>query len=370
MSDAVSVAVVSLDTPELGTLPPSKAQQIRDTFVPMADMLQGFEGDFRAIMDEAQNEEAVTPELSARARRLRLDIAKVRIAAEKARKAIKEEYLLASKAIDGTNNILKWAISQKEDALAAIEKIEELREAERLEFLQAERADLLAPYVEDAHERDLSGMDDDVWDTYLAAKKKEHNDRLEAERRAEEERAEAERVRAVERERSREASPFYDWLPEDTRDALGTVPVEEYTAALAAAKGAKAAHLAEQERIAAENARLVKAREAAEKKRKAAEAKAKRERAAVEAKVAEERRKREALETADRERKAAEAAAEKARQKAEAEAAKAPVKARLGAWVEAFALPDLPGADHEVARHVRDKFEAFREWAKKEVGGI
>lgn len=378
-------AVVSLDTPELGTLPPSKAEQIRATFVPMADMLDEFEGDFRAIMEEAQDEEDVTPELSARARRLRLDIAKVRIAAEKARKAIKEEYLLASRAIDGTSNILKWAISQKEEALEAIEKIEERREAERLEWLQQERVALLAPYVEDADERDLSGMDEDVWGAYLGTKKQAHEDRIAAEKKAEAERIEAERVDALERARHAEFAPVYDFVDTDTYRSAGTLSDEEFAAALSAAKEAKAAHDAEQERIRAENERLANERAEAEAKAKAEreaaekarqdelariEAERKKEREAAETKMAAERKKREALEAAERERKAAEAAAEKARKKAEAEAAKAPVKARLSYWVDSFALPELPGMEHEVATHIRDRFAEFQAWARKEVDNV
>lgn len=180
-------AVLVLETPEMAALPPSKSEQIRNVFVPMADMLKEFEGDYAQIAQEALFE--ITPELSARARRLRLDIAKVRIGAEHARKTLKEEYLLAGKAIDGTNNILKWAISQKEEALESIEKHAERAEASRVAALQVERVEALLPFTEDAAARDLGSLDADVWDAYLAAAKGARARRDAAERGAEEERA-------------------------------------------------------------------------------------------------------------------------------------------------------------------------------------
>ena len=378
---------VSLDTPELAALPPSKAEQVRAVFLPMADMLQGFEDEYNSVMAEAAEE--VTPEVSKRARRLRLDIAKVRIDAEKARVAIKAEYLLATKAIDGTNNILKWAVSEKEQALEAIEKHAERMEAERMERLQAERAEALAPYVEDAADRNLSGMDEDVWTAYLAAKKKEHEDRLAAEAAAEAERRERERIAALTVERERKIAPVFDFFegPYDPAE----VSDDDFAAALASAAEKKAAHAAEQERVRKERERLEKEaaenekarqaelakieaerqkeRERLEKERRAELARIETERAKERAAAEAERTRLAALEAAEADRKAKEAEDAKARAAAEREAAKAPVRKRLTAWVDSFALPDLPGEEHEVAARVRDKFAAFQKWAKAEIEG-
>lgn len=76
-------------------------------------------------------------------------------------------------------------------------------EKERISKLQTERASLLSEFVEDASERDLSGMDEDVWDAYFNTKKKEYNDKVAAENKAKEERIAQEKGEAEERERIR-----------------------------------------------------------------------------------------------------------------------------------------------------------------------
>lgn len=347
-----------METEELSALPTSKADQIRATFAPMADAVQAFEEEYDEIVALATD---VTPELSARARRLRLGIAKVRIAAEKARVAIKAEYLLAGKAIDGVSNVLKWAISEKEDTLAGIEKHAEIMAREARDALQAERAKALTPYVQDAADRDLGGMEADVWDAYLSAKKQEYADRLAAEAKAEAERVERERVAALEAERVRQIAPVYDHFPEAHRDAPGAIPDAEYTEMLEAATAAKAEHAAEQARVKAEADRLAAEAERVEAERKAereaAEAERKRLAAEVEAKAAAERKRLEA------ERKEI-----AAREKAAKDAAKAPIRKRLTAWAESFALPELPGADHEAAAEIRKRFAEFHAWAKDRAG--
>lgn len=96
------------------------------------------------------------------------------------------------------------AINQDmESKLMEIEKRAEILEKKRMEALQNERVELLSLYVEDANERDLSGMEEDVWNAYFGAKKKAHEDRIAAEKKAEADRIEAERKEAEENERIR-----------------------------------------------------------------------------------------------------------------------------------------------------------------------
>jgi len=192
---------IKFDAPELSSIEPSRAEMIRSTFEPMAAMLTEFEAAYGEIVAESEKE--ITKELTGKAKRLRLDIGKVRIETEKIRKAEKEEYLRAGKAIDGVSNILKWAVTEKENRLKEIEDHFAIMERRRLEALQKERVEALSPYVEDAHERDLASMEDDVWNAYFAAKKKEYEDRIEAERKAEEERIAREKAEVEERERIR-----------------------------------------------------------------------------------------------------------------------------------------------------------------------
>ena len=190
---------MKFNAPELTAIEDSKAEQIRATFEPMAKMLTEFEESYKEVVKAS--EEKITEELSAKAKRLRLNIGKVRIATEKTRKAQKEEYLRAGKAIDGVSNILKWAVAEKEDKLKEIENHFELLEKERVESVQAERVAALSQYVEDASERSLSGMENDVWEAYLTSKKKEFTDKIDAEKKAEEDRIAKEKAEAEERAR-------------------------------------------------------------------------------------------------------------------------------------------------------------------------
>ena len=193
--------IVKIDAPELGVIEKSKAEHIKATFEPMVKMLSEFEDDYNSLISESES--GITQELTAKAKRLRIDIGKVRIATDKIRKEQKEEYLRAGKAIDGVSNILKWAVTGKENELKRIENHFEIMEQQRLERLQLERAQILQLYVENAFEMELSNMDDDVWAAYLAAKVQQYKDRIAAEKKAEEDRIAKEKAEAEERERMR-----------------------------------------------------------------------------------------------------------------------------------------------------------------------
>lgn len=183
----------------LKTVEASRAEQIRNTFLPMATMLESFEAAYNEIIEASKA--GIDGPLTAKAKRLRIDIGRVRIETEKTRKAEKEESLRAGKAIDGVANVLKWAVTDKENKLKEIEDHFEIIEQKKKEALQAERVASLSQYVDDVEGRDLSTMDDDVWAAYLTTKKKDFDDRIEAERKAAEEKAEREKAEAEERAR-------------------------------------------------------------------------------------------------------------------------------------------------------------------------
>lgn len=198
--------LVKFDTPELQVIEKSKAEQIKATFEPMAEMLSEFEERYNKLM--AIPLEEITVDLTKEYKRLRLDVGRVRIDTGKAKDKAKEYLKLEDKAIMGVHNILIWAVKEKEDNLKERENYFEIQEQKRLEALQLERAEKLAPYVEDAHERDLVKFADDEFEALLAMKKKEQEDRIAAEKKAEEERiaeakAEAARIEAqrIENER-------------------------------------------------------------------------------------------------------------------------------------------------------------------------
>lgn len=291
--------IVKLENaPELQGIEKSKAEQIRATFEPMVVMLQSFEEKFTEVVAEAEKQ--VTKDVTVKAKRLRIDIGNVRIATEKIRVAQKEEYLRAGKAIDGVSNILKWAVTDKENRLKEIETHFETQEKMRLEALQVARAEMLLPYLPDAYERKLSDMPDDVWDAYLSTKRREYEDRIAAEKQAELDRIAREKAEAEERER-----------------------------------------------IKAENERLKAEAEAKEKAMAAERAKAEAERKAMEEKAAKERAEAERKLLAEREAarlEAEKAAAERARLEAEIRA-KAEAEESAKREAEARSLAELSKGD-------------------------
>lgn len=347
--------IVKIEAEELKVIEKSKAEQIKKTFEPMVIMLEQFEEAYNDVIVASEN--GIDEDLTKKAKRLRLDIAKIRIEADKVRKAEKDEYLRAGKAIQGVFNILKWAVQDREDKLKEIEDYFDIQEQKRLQALQADRVELLDPYVEDAHERNLSDMDEDVWEAYFQAKKKEYEDRVEAEKKAEQDRVERERKELLLRKREQEIRELGQWFNYDMLDTETTE--DDYKKLVSSAQKAKKKHEAEQEKI-------IKEREEARKAAEKAEAERKKREAEIEA----ERKKREKLEAEQKAREEAERKArEEAEKKAEAER-KAPVKKRLMAWVDSFSLPELPGDNHKKADDIREKFESFKRWAKTQTEEI
>lgn len=278
-TDTTMSAKIQIKTPELEQLEPTKADQIRATFIPMADMLDRFTQRYEEIIKIPNSE--IDEEITQKARVLRLEIRKVRLETENARKAQKQQYLIAGKAIDGAANILKWAISSKEEQLEKIEKHFEILRLQELARIQAERAERLRPYFEGADDMDLGDMDAEVFEAYLQTKKKQHEQRLEEERKAAEEAERLRLEREAEQQRIREEN-------------------ERMRAQLEAERKQREAE--------------EKKRAAAEKKRKAAEEK---KRKAELAKLEAERKQREEAERKLREREEAERKAAAEREAAE-----------------------------------------------------
>lgn len=235
---------------------------------------------------------------------LRLKIVKNRTQGINAwHKTAKEWFLAGGKFVDATKRKEIAVNEQMEDKLMDAEKHFENLEKERLNKLQLERAEKLNKYVEDASERDLSSMDEDVWNAYLATKKKAYEDEQEAIKKAEAERIAKEKAERAEQERIRK---------------------ENAKLKAEAEAAAKIARDKEIERQKEEQARITKE----EKERKDREAIAAKEKAEHEAQIKKEREAREKIEReekAKREKLENELKAKKeaeAKAIAEAEAAK------------------------------------------------
>jgi len=291
-------------TKELNGLSESKAKQIKEVFEPMVKMLEGFESAYDKVMQEEQS-----PEKCAKAKRLRLDIAKVRIEADKVRKSQKEEYLRAGNAIQGVYNVLKFAVTDKEEKLKEVETYYDRIEAKRIAKIAEERELELEKYEAESTGLDLGNMPDDVWNNYIAGVKANYEAVKEAERKAEEERLEAERKEKLENKRRIQCSRLADFIDDFDDIVFSELSEGDYKKIVDSAMEKRSAYEAEQEKIRKENERLQKEREAAEKK-------ASKERAEHEAAIRKEREERERIEREQREKE------EKAKREAEEKAAR------------------------------------------------
>lgn len=270
------------NTKELKDLDESKAEQIKAIFAPMYIMLKGFENEYFGIIKEVETN-GVTKESTIKAKRLRLDIGKIRIKADKFRKEAKEEYLRAGKAIDGVSNIIKWAAVDKENKLKKIEDYLEIKEKERLSELQNIRLESISKYIDTCHEGhgliDFSAMSDENWGYHFDMIKRDYEHKVEAERKAEVNRIETERREQIEREKKeQEATKERDRLRkehEEIRLANERLKKEAAEKERIIAEGERSAKKKEQEfiqkeleikRIANENERLKKEREIEEAK--------------------------------------------------------------------------------------------------------
>lgn len=344
---------------------------------------------------------------------LRLKLVKNRTTIEKWHKSNKAFFLAGGRYVDAIRNKEILVNQEMESKLMDAEKHFENLERERLTQLQNKRVEQLSKYVEDANERDLSSMEDDVWEAYLSAKKKAYEDRIEAERKAEAERLENEILDKIAQDRRFEIAP-YAQFNEGNHD-LRSMTNEDYSNLLKYLKDAKNLYEAEQEKIRLENERLKKEAEAKELEAKkerqrienerAAEAKkqaeilakqkAEAERLAkLEAEKAEKLRKeQEAILIKERQDRAKLEADLKSKRNAEIEAenkrieaeklakleaeklAKAPDKEKLKIWIESMTIKPI-GAEKMnkesiiLANEVFSKFESFKRWAKKEVESL
>ena len=124
----------------------------------------------------------VTEENKPKFRSLRLKWAKNRtVGVNDWHKKGKAVSLAIGKLYDARKNELNREGEANEKVLLDAENHLENLKKERLKALQLKRAELLSEFLEDAHERVLSGMEEDVWLMYLASKKKIHLDFIKAE---------------------------------------------------------------------------------------------------------------------------------------------------------------------------------------------
>lgn len=299
---------------------------------------------------------------------------------EKTRKALKEDSLKEGRAIDEVAKELKNLLEPLRDELKEKSEFAERAEAARKEELKAERLKALEPFGTDTTFIPLGDLSDEDWATLFEKEQsffnfqkekaeKEEAERIEREKQeelarieAEKKRIEEERLRKEEEERIRAENERLKKEAEEKERAL-----EQERAKVEAER--KAAEVkAEQERVKreAEAEKLRKQQE--EMIRKQEEENAKKlqaEREAREKVEAELKAKQEAERKAEEERKVADMKAKKEAEKL----AKAPVKSQLKNWVVGFEIAPMP-IEHDTAKLIREKFEAFTNWAMEQVNNI
>lgn len=225
-----------------------KATQLRKVFIPMLETLDGFEEDYNKILELEINEE--TCKL---AKRLRLDIAKIRTNASKAKKDQKAEFIRAGKAVDGIFHIVEYAVVSKEEKLKEIETHHERIEEERKDKLAVERIELLKEFDVDGSTLGLGEMSEAIWNGFYSGTKTNYETAKEAAIKAEEERQDRERKTKLNTQRKLQCSRLVDFIPDFATRDLSDLSEEEYKTLTDGAVKKRDAHNAEQERIRREN---------------------------------------------------------------------------------------------------------------------
>lgn len=356
----------------------STAVTLQNSFLPFFDKAR----EWKAKADELIVTDVSQVREMKMAREARLALKDIRVEADKKRKALKEDSLRYGKAVQGVYNVIEYLIVPIEKHLEDQEKFAERLEEKRKAELKEQRDAELQPYLEFVpYQVDTGTLTDAAWNTLLNGAKLQHNAKIEAELKAEAERVAREKAEAEERERIKAEN---ERLKAEAEKAEAARKVAE-------AKAEAERKAAEEARIAAEKKAQAE-REEAERKlaaeRKAAEDKARKEHELSEAKLAEERRiaaEKLAAQKAEADRIAAELKAKQDAEQAERErlakieadriaaekkAAKAPDKTKLLAWVDGMQVtpPDCSTPEGvKVSETVRDKFTAFKAWAKSQI---
>lgn len=304
----------------------------------------------------AINHEQPTLTDSKLAREVRLALVKNRTATSKEKDESKAALLNESNLIQSLHNVVVNASQLIEADLTKVEKYAEIKEAERVAALHAERVDLMQPYIESFVGVDFGKMGQEQFDLILKGAKLAHDAKLEEARLAEEKRLAEEAERLAEQERIRLEN---ERLKEEAAKMQAKLKKEQEIAAkkLAAERAEREKVEAEQRAI-AEAARIKAEEEAAKKQAEIDTLKAEADRIA---KIEAER-----LLEAERVEKLRLAEAKKA--------AKAPDKQKIKEALNLLPAFYIIGLKDEkakvVADEIRGKYNSFKKWAEGKIEEI
>lgn len=280
----------------------------------------------------------------------RLNVKKARLSAEKIFDAKREEVQNLKAEFDLEDKLWLKAKQVMQIKFKAIEEKAEWKanfvkrfEAEQKELRTQKRINEVSKYAE-INRIEFEAMSDESFDSFLSGLKSTFESKIEAERKAEEERIAKEKADAEAREQQRLEN---ERLKAEAEKREKEIEVER-KANEQKLEEERAKSKAEADRIEAENKAKLKAEQ---------EAKAKLE--------AELQAKKDAEIKSENECKQAELKA-----KIEAEKnAKAPIKKQLSIWVDGFSIAEI-NVENEKKTLIKEKFDAFKKWAKKEIESI
>lgn len=263
-SEPTPVTAVAMDfeiiPPDLGLAVSSKTS-IEEAFLPFFAQAKKMQLELSAI---------TSPKI---AKAARIEVKKVRTAAEKTRESMKREYLIMGRAIDAANRLLLSIVEPLEKSLEDIELAEARKLVAEREAWTKIRLETIQPYLDPSLPvPNLMDITDAQFESMLEDAKVAHAARVERERKAEEDRlakeqAERDRLENLRKENERlkqEADAAAKKLAEERAQAAKVLAAQQAKAAqdaLEAKRKADAqAELLRQERL---------GREAAEKKAQA-----------------------------------------------------------------------------------------------------
>lgn len=154
-----------------------RVEELKAPFIPLADEYMTYIPKLEKVLAKQE----VTEELVKDAKRLKLDIAKVRTATKKIKDAEKKSVLQVWNAIQTCHNVIVKEIEEQEEKLDKIVKHFENLEIERKKELRVERISLLLPFnVENVEEIELGEMDQVVFEAFLKNAEVQYKEKLEA----------------------------------------------------------------------------------------------------------------------------------------------------------------------------------------------
>jgi len=265
----------------MNNLPEPIQQQIAVAQISDLSMAESIASNFVPFMGEVQEQiellkplEMGNPEHVEIAKRVSIDLGRIRSRKDAVKKEQKDYYLKVGRFIDALSNTVEGMITLTQDEAKEHAKYFENLEKQRLEKLKADRLALISPYMENPP-LGLDLISEDTFQIMLTGAKKSYEDRIEAARIAEEVRLERLRIEELHHERRELMLPVYQFWPGENKNPdFGNMTEKDFKKFVSDSKKRKSLHDEEQNRIRIENERLkaeAEEREKAERERIAAE---------------------------------------------------------------------------------------------------